>query len=273
MARFKRCFPGWPAALLPVLLALGLHAAEANTAGGRLARIAGSGALRVCVWPDYYGITWRDPKTQQLSGIDVDMAVELARSLGVAVRFVDSSFATLVDDVRADRCDFAMFAIAITRERAEKLRFASPHLQSDIHAITTKVNRRVRDWSDIDRPGVVVAVARGTYHEPVMRQRLTAATLKVVDTPHAREQEVESGRADVFMTDYPYSRRLLGSVDWARLVSPPGPYHVVPYAWAMAPGDDGFHARIERFVDAVRQDGRLVASARRHGLEAIVNVP
>ena len=65
------------------------------------------------------------------------MAVELARSLGVAVRFVDSSFATLVDDVRADRCDIAMFAIAITRERAEKLRFASPHPQSDIHAITT----------------------------------------------------------------------------------------------------------------------------------------
>lgn len=273
MARFVRCLPAGAAVTLTICLTLGLWAPPAEANGGRLSRISGNGVLRVCVWPDYYGITWRDPKTQQLSGIDVDMAGELGRALGVGVRFVDSSFATLVDDVRADRCDIAMFAIAITRERAEKLRFATPHLQSDIHAITTKVNRRVRDWGDIDRPGVVVAVARGTYHEPVMRQRLTAATLKVVDTPHAREQEVESGRADVFMTDYPYSRRLLSNVDWARLVSPPRPYHVVPYAWAMAPGDDAFHARIERFVDAVRQDGRLLASARRHGLEAIVSAP
>jgi cyclohexadienyl dehydratase len=236
----------------------------------RLQRILAAQTLRVCIWPDYYGISFRNPKTLQLSGIDVDLARELARELGVEVEFIDSAFATLIDDVLSDRCDIAMFAIGITPARRQYLRFTRPHLASDIQAITTRANRRIRDWSDIDQPGTVVAVAKGTLHEPIMKQKLRHAELRVFDTPHAREQEVQSGRADVFMTDYPYSRRMLESHDWARLVSPGEPYHVTPYGWAMATGDDAFHTRVERFITAIKTDGRLLESARRHGLEPIV---
>lgn len=260
-----------PLSLALAALALGLAAAAAAAERlDRLERVGRTGVLQVCIWPEYYGISWRDPATQQLSGLDVEMARELARDLQARTRFVDSSFARLVDDLEADRCDIAMFAIGITPARAERLRFARPHLQSDIYAITTKANRKIRQWDDIDRPGVVVAVAKGTYHEPVMREKLKAATLKVVDTPHAREQEVESGRADVFMTDYPFSRRMLDSAEWARLISPVTSYHLTSYAYAMAPGDDRFHARVEQFVADAKRDGRLLAAATRFHLEPIV---
>ena len=81
-------------------------------AADRLARIQASGQVLVCIWPDYYGISLRDPRTLQLSGIDVDLAHELAHELGVAVQFVDSSFARLEADVLQERCDVAMFAEA-----------------------------------------------------------------------------------------------------------------------------------------------------------------
>jgi len=248
-------------------------AAGAAAGADRLARIAASGRLRVCIWPDYYGITWRDPRTGELSGVDIDLARELARELAVAPEFVDSSFARLIEDVTTDRCDIAMFAIGITPARAAKLRFVQPHLRSDIYAITTRSNPRIRTWDDIDRPGVVVAVAKGTLHETVMRDKLKAATLKVVDSPQAREQEVEAGRADVFMTDYPFSRRMLNTVDWARLVEPVDTYHLTDYASAMAPGDDRFHSRVEEFVAAIKRDGRLREAARRYGLGAIALTP
>ena len=231
-----------------------------------LDRINESKTLRVCIWPDYFGISYRDPKTQQLSGIDIDMAKALGRDLGVRVEFVDSSFARLITDVSTDRCDIAMFAIGITPTRLEKLRFTKPHLASDIYAITTKSTRRIKSWADIDKAGSVVAVAKGTLHEPVMREKLTAATLKVFDTPHAREQEVESGRADVFMTDFPYSQRMLRTTDWARLIKPETNYHITPYAYAMRPGDDRWHARVEAFVATKKRNGELKATAERHNL-------
>ena len=248
-------------------LSFSVVAADQNS---RLERIQSGKVLRVCIWPDYYGITYRNPKTQVLSGVDVDMARALGADLGVDVEFIDSSFARLVDDVNGDRCDLAMFAIGVTPSRQEKLRFTEPHLASDIYAITTRSNRRVKSWDDIDRAGSVVAVAKATLHEPVMKERLKFARLLVLDTPFAREQEVQSGRADVFMTDYPYSQRFLANADWARLVSPPGVYHVTPYAYAMKLGDDKWHDRVERFVSDIKHDGRLLAAAQRYQLEAIV---
>jgi ABC-type amino acid transport substrate-binding protein len=236
-------------------------------------RVLAAGELRVCVWPGYYGISHRNPNTQQLGGLDIDMARALASDLGVKLRFVDSSFSTLIDDVTRDRCDIAMFGIGITPARAERLAFSRPYLVSDVFAITTRSNRRVREWSDIDKPGVVVAVLKGTLHEQVMKERLKAATLLVVDSPRARELEVESGRADVFMTDYPYSRRMLDNVEWARLVSPPAPYHLTRYAYAVGPGQARWQARVDHFVAAIQVDGRLLESARRHKLDAALAPP
>ena len=137
--------------------------------------------------------------------------------------------------------------------------------------IATRTNRRIKDWNDIDTPGSVVAVARGTLHETVMKDKLRNAQLLILDTPFAREQEVQAGRADVFMTDYPYSQRFLAGNDWARLITPPGTYHITPYGYATAKGDDAWQARIDRFVTDIKRDGRLREAARRHKLEPIVS--
>ena len=234
-----------------------------------LARVKGAGKLRVCIWPDYYGITYRDPRAQQLSGLDIGLAAALAQDLKVRVEYVDASFVTLIDDVNSGRCDVAMFAIAMLAKRAERLRFTRPYLRSDIYGITTRSNRVVRSWADIDKPGVVVGVQVGTYMEPVMTEALKHARLVVVRPPATRERELEAGRIDVFMTDYPYSRRLLDNADWAELISPPQPFHPQNYGYAVKPGDDEWFAVVDGFVQRIQRDGRLDAAAQRHGLRAI----
>lgn len=240
------------------------------TAGTVADRVQASGTVRVCIWPDYYGITYRNPRTGELGGLDIDLAAELGRELQLKVVHVDASFATLIDDLKADRCDVAMFAIGMLPQRMAQLAFTRPYLQSDIYAITTKANRVVKQWQDIDRPGVAVAVQAGTFMAPVMAATLKQAQLVTVTPPATRERELEAGRVDVFMTDYPYSRRLLDSADWAVLIEPPTPFHVLPYAYAMKPGDDAWLARLDAFVAHIKADGRLAAAARRHGLQRIV---
>lgn len=266
---YKLFFSCMRSYILWVCLSLSVSA-QAQHLNSRLDLITMSHRVRVCIWPEYYGITFRNPKTQQLSGVDADLALELGKDLGVAVEFVDSSFATLVMDVTSNKCDVAMFAVGVTPSRAEKLRFTKPTLVSDIYAITTRTNRQIKTWADIDQQGVVVAVMKGTLHEPVMRERLKAATLKVVETPMAREQEVSSGRADVFMTDYPYSRRMLETTDWARLVSPASTFHETPYAYAVAPGDEKWAQRMDKFVRDIHRDGRLLKAATRYKLDSLV---
>jgi len=256
-------------ALAVLAFALGAFAAPA-LAGSVADRVQATGLLRVCIWPDYYGITYRDPRDQQLRGIDIDLAAEFAKRLGAKVRFVDTSFPEFADELAADRCDIAMFAIGITPERQQRVQFSQPYLASGIYGITTRGNRVVRNWEDIDRPGVRVAVQVGTFMEPVMAKALRYATLVVIRPPQTREQELEAGRVDVFMTDIPYSRRLLQNADWARLVAPSEPFHPVSYAYAVKPGDDEWLARVDAFVAEVKRNGTLDTFARRHGLGEIV---
>jgi cyclohexadienyl dehydratase len=252
--------------LLTAFVSLALTAAaQAQT----LERVRAAGTLRVCIWPDYYGVTYRSPRTQQLGGIDIDLSAELARELGVGIEYVESSFPQLVADVNAERCDVAMFAVAMLPSRKEQLAFTEPYMQSDIYGVTTRASRTVRQWSDIDQPGVIVAVQAGTFMEPVMRDALKQARMVVVRPPATREKELETGRVDVFMTDYPYSRRLLDNADWARLVAPPKPFFVLPYGYAAKRGDAKWLTRLDEFVAGIKRDGRLLAAAKRHGLADI----
>jgi ABC-type amino acid transport substrate-binding protein len=240
--------------------------------GDRLEKITKEKRLKVCIWSEYYGISYLDPRTQKLVGIDSDLAVELAKDLGVELEYVQSSFATLLEDVTKDKCDIAMFAIGNTPQRREKVRFTTPHLASDIYAVATKTNKKIQEWDDIDKAGVVVAVAKGTYHEPIMKEKLKNATLLVVENMHAREQEVIAGRADVFMSDYPFAKRMLATTDWAKLIMPETTYHITPYAWALAYGDDKFYNRIEQFIQDIKKDGRLLHLAKKNALEPIVKL-
>ena len=234
-----------------------------------LARVKAAGTLRVCIWPDYFGITYRDPRTQQLSGLDIGLAAAFAQDLKLRVEYVDASFVTLIDDVSGGRCDVAMFAVAVTAPRAERLRFTRPYLRGDIYGVTTRNNRVVRNWADIDKPGVLVGVQVGTFMEPVMSAALKQARLVVVRPPATRERELEAGRIDVFMTDYPYSRRLLDNADWAGLIASPQPFHLVDYAYAVKPGDDEWFGVVDGFVQRIQRDGRLDAATLQQRLRDI----
>ena len=254
--------------LLGLLMFISSNAAEMS----KLDKIKQNNQIKVCIWPEYYGISYLDQRTQKLVGIDSDLAKELAKDLDVKLKFIPSSFATLVKDVNSDKCDIAMFAIGNTESRRAKLRFTTPHLSSDIYAITTKANKKINSWEDIDKKGIVVAVAKGTYHEPVMKKKLKNAQLLVVNSFKAREQEVKASRADVFMTDYPFGKRMIAKTNWAKLIIPSKTYHKTPYAWVMNYGDDKFYNRVEKFISDIKKDGRLLELAKKNGLEPIAKL-
>lgn len=255
---------------LAVSALLCLLAAGVSAATPQLQRVLESKELRVCIWPEYYGVTYRNPKTRLLSGIDIDISAELGRELGVAVRYVDSNFPRLIEQLVNEHCDIAMHGVGITPARSAQLKFTQPYMRSDIYAIASRSSVAVRQWDDIDKPGRVIAVQAGTIMESLMQQSLKQATLLSVQAPQTREQEVESGRADAFIADFPYSRRMLALTDWARLVSAPRPFHPTDYAYALAPGDTSLLDRVNTFLDAIKRDGRLLQFARKHQLDPII---
>lgn len=163
-----------------------------------------------------------------------------------------------------------MFGVGVTETRSQLVEFSLPYLQSDIYLVTLKTNRSIQKWSDIDATGKVVAVQKDTFMEPALKKHLKKAEIVIATNSGERERLLESGRADAFATDFPYSRRVLTNYDWIKVISPDKPVAVVNYAYAMKAGDPLFVQRVNEFVNTIKKDGRLNNFAKKHGLSEIV---
>jgi cyclohexadienyl dehydratase len=112
------------ASALPALFGTQAAVASGLPSGGPL-------LLRVCTTGDYKPLTYRDPVTGQYSGVDIDMATDLAVHLGREPLFVATTWAGLAQDVNTPgRCDIAMGGITVTAARQQIAEFTVPYLDS-----------------------------------------------------------------------------------------------------------------------------------------------
>src|SRR5438045_3896621 len=90
-----------------------------------LERIRAAGVMRVGTTGDYTPFSLRRADGSY-EGADIDMAHDLARTLGVGLEFIATVWVDLLDDFLADRFDIAMGGVTINPPRAEKAFFSIP---------------------------------------------------------------------------------------------------------------------------------------------------
>ena len=242
--------------------------AVAQQLDSRLYHVTKAHKLRVCEWPLYYAITFRNPKTGQLEGIDADLSKEFAKDLGVDIEYVDTSFSTFTADLQSGKCEIAMFGVGATMKRAQAVAFSKPYLITSIYAVT-RSGSPVKQWSDIDKKGVTVALTLGSYVEPFMRGYLKNATIDAVAPPSSMQAELMSNRADVMMTDFPTALKMKSEFG-TQTILPPEKLAVTPYAYVVPQGDQIWLNYVNLFVDTIKLDGRLAKAAAQNGLGPIV---
>lgn len=246
--------------------------ATAQQTDSRLFRISKSQVLRVCVIPDYFSIAYKDPKTNSYDGLDTDLALELGKDLGAKVEYIDSSWATFIPDLQADKCDIVMSGIGATMTRAKAVAFSKPYILAGIYAVARKDSKTVKSWADLDKDGVTIAVSLGGYIEPFLRKYLKHAKIMTITPPANREQEVALGRADAMMVDYPTAIKVTDTYDWAAVIEAPTPTAIAPFSYVVMPGDQIWLNYVNLFVDTIKRDGRLLTYAKKHRLDPVANL-
>ncbi|MBP2426707.1 ABC transporter substrate-binding protein [Bradyrhizobium elkanii] len=250
-------------------LFLSMTPAAAQQTQSRLYEITKSGVLRVCIWPMYYSISFRNPDSGQLEGIDIDLSRELAKDMGVKLDYVETSFGSFIADLQANKCDLGMFGVGATMKRAQAVAFSDPYLTSGVYAVVRK-GGPITSWADIDRPGVNAGVSLGSYVENFMRSYFKNAKTVAVAPPATTQAELMAQRVDVVMTDYPASIKMNAQFDWTTTVAPPENLSVTPYAYVMNQGDQIWLNYVNLFVRTIKLDGRLKAAAEKNKLGPIV---
>jgi polar amino acid transport system substrate-binding protein len=109
--------------LAGVVLA-GLVAAGPPLRAGELpASVKASGVIRISVNAIYPPMEYRDPASNKLIGLDIDLGEALAKKLGVRIEWSESAFEQLIPGLQTGRSDLILSGLSDLPARRESLDF------------------------------------------------------------------------------------------------------------------------------------------------------
>ena len=193
----------WVLSLLLPLCSLAACSQSDHAADGKVAEIVERGTLLVGTTGDYRPLSFCEPDGTYW-GFGIEVAGEIARGLGVGVKFVKTSWPTLTADVLAEpqMFDLAIGGITITDTRKETMLMSEGYLANGKTILCRSSERdRYTSLADIDKPEVRVMVNPGGLNEKFAKENLTRATIVV----HQKNEEIPTliaaGAADVMITE------------------------------------------------------------------------
>lgn len=222
----------------------------ANT---HITAIKDRGVIRVCSTGDYRPFTYLD--NGNWSGLDIDMADDMAEQLGVRTEFVHTTWADLVDDLDS-KCDVAVGGVSITLKRAERVAFSAPYLRDGKAAVVRCTDaQEYRSLGDIDRPGVRVVVNPGGTNADFDKEHLKAA--QVIEYPDNNTifGQILDNKADAMITDTSEIRWQIKQNPKLCAVGVDHPFTFSQKAYAIGLGAPDLQQWIDQWLNIVQHDG------------------
>lgn len=218
--------------------------------------IRSDGTLRVGMTGDYAPFCLRD-SDGQFSGADVMMAEELAKTLGVQLVIVPTTWESLQVDLEGNRYDIAMSGVSVTAERAAVGNFSIPVMRDGKRPIVRCADKnRYISIGSINRPGVRVAVNPGGTNEKFSKANFTHAAIKEYPDNRTIFDEIVVGHVDVMVTDgaeVDYQSRLHPGILCSAAV--PDSFDHVEKAYWMSP-DPALKAAVDAWLEQSLPAGR-----------------
>lgn len=240
------------------LLVLTAVAATTQEREKRIPQIRARGVLLVGTTGDYCPMSFLDPDSGEYWGFDIELAKDLAEALGVELRFVPTTWPTLMEDTQAEKFDLAISGITITEARRAQALMSEGYLANGKTVLCRTADAsKYTSLEAIDRPEVVVMENPGGLNEQFVRQNLPHAALVI----HRENAEipglVASGAADVMITEI-LEAGYYAARD-SRLAAPllQRPFTHGELGVLMAQGSEDLLDFVNGFLASERESGRL----------------
>jgi polar amino acid transport system substrate-binding protein len=124
------------------ILALGLALGFSASANAQTLpdRIKSAGKVVVANQPNYPPMEFKDPATNELKGLDIDLGLALAAELGVKVEWSDIGFEQMISSLTTGRVDIIHSGMSDLPKRRETLDFVD-YMKSGAQFYTSSANK------------------------------------------------------------------------------------------------------------------------------------
>ena len=134
------------------------------------------------------------------TGVSVEIAEALAKSIGKNLRIENIPFTGLIPSLQTGKIDCIISSMTDTPEPRSSVAFSDPYIGTGLALLVGK-NSTASSMADIDQPGKTLAVRQGTTGEVWARANIKNAQILALEKEAAAVLEVVQGKADAFLYD------------------------------------------------------------------------
>lgn len=227
--------------------------------------IKSRGTLRVG-WAVVYPQIYREPKTNQLTGVSVDIMQEMAKSLGVKLELVEDSWATLVAGVQSNKYDITIPALAVTLPRAMAVTYTRPVYRSPVGLMIRKSDAdKYKSWKDMDQPNVRISVTLGSNADMFATRIFEKAQILRVKAAPDSIAQLLTNKADAWGS--PVESFIKAGQEQPALAQIGGPaVGYSPVAMAVKAGDYFFRDWVNHYIDEIQETGVLARIFKKYSM-------
>lgn len=187
------------------------------------------------------------------TGVSVDIANALGKSLGRPVVVQNMAFDGLIPALKTGKVDLVISSMTATAERAQSIDFSDPYISTGL-CLLLKKDSTAQGIGDLDKEGVKVAVKKGTTGHLYATKHLKKAQVLVLDKESAAVLEVAQGKADAFIYD-----QMSTYQNWQRNKETTRailePFQKESWAVGLRKGNEELKAGVNRFIKTYREEG------------------
>lgn len=225
--------------------------------------------------------------SKQMDGLDVDVAKEVAKRLGVALEIVTPGWDTITAGQWAGRWDISIGSMTPTKERAKVLDFPVQYYYGQAVLLVNKNNGTAKEPKDLSGKKIGAQVA--TTYEKYLQKNLEIdavgappVTYRIDNAQIVPYDEEPQGIADLTQDDgTQLDGMVVGILTAEQYLKDGKPLRIVgeplfyePIAVAIDKGDAEFAAKIKEIIEAMRADGTLKKlSEQRLGVDVTTPPP
>lgn len=214
--------------------------------------------LRICLEPGYMPFEMEDSKGK-LTGFDVELARNMAKAMGVKVRFVRVDWAQIMPSLLTGQCDLIMSGMTITTERNLWINFADPYMTTGQTILMRKDLRiRVKSYKDLNSSRYTVVTKPGVTAHDAVKKHMPRAKLRLFESEAEGVQEVLDGKADAFVFDLSFNAIYYGN-NRDKLIFLDTPFTHEPLGWGVRKGDPDFLNWLNHYLAQIKGDGTYEA--------------
>ncbi|AEK61113.1 transporter substrate-binding domain-containing protein [Collimonas fungivorans] len=157
------------------------------------------GTLKVAMEGNYPPFNFKDPKSGELTGFEVDVAKLLAAKLGVKPEFTTTEWSGILAGLGAGKYDVILNQVGITEARQKAFDFSQPYTLSTAQLIVRKDEKRSFPTLE-SLKGYKLGLGQGTNFE---QKAKAVAGIDVKTYPGSPEYlaDLASGRIDAALND------------------------------------------------------------------------